>query len=161
MRETTNYKLQLPDYNNTADIEVLNENFEKLDTELNKKAGATELGAIQTELNMKMDKQIGYSLISDSEKADIQTLKERADLQWSSIKGAKYEESKDDQTEIWTTIATKNNIKIAERIEHPKNQQGQFVTIIKIYNSEGTSVVFQSTITEYKDSQGTYITEVV
>ena len=34
MPKTTNYDLEKPDMNSTADIEVLNNNFDKIDTEL-------------------------------------------------------------------------------------------------------------------------------
>ena len=75
MRQTTNYKLQKPDYNNVADIEVINGNFEVIDTELKKKI---ELDVLSDLLNAKVDKEAGKGLSSndftDDKKEKLESL---------------------------------------------------------------------------------------
>lgn len=138
-----------------------------------------EVLAIIQKMNMdarfdaKVDKLEGHSLISTAEKDTIARLdqkeeaweeklvqlEQRADTQWSLIKGADYVSNRTEQG-IWITVATKNGIKVAERLEHPKNAQGKYITLIKIFSSSG-QVLAQSTITEWKDEQtGKYHEEV-
>ncbi len=138
-----------------------------------------EILAIIQQLNLgeridaKVDKVEGYSLISVSEKetiarldqkeeaweSKIVQLEQRADIQWSLIQGADYVQERLAEGG-WLTIATKNGTKIAERMEQPKNAQGKYITLVKIFDSSG-QVVAQSTITEWKDEQtGKYHEEV-
>ncbi|MDO5096492.1 MAG: hypothetical protein Q4D65_08015 [Peptostreptococcaceae bacterium] len=84
MRQTLNYKFQQPDYNNVADIEVLNGNFDILDSELKKKAGEAEVNDaiqkldIENKLNGKVDKEEGKGLseqnFTQTEKTKLENL---------------------------------------------------------------------------------------
>ena len=77
MRQTSNYSLSLPEYNDVADIEIINGNFDKIDTELGEKANLSDL-------ENKVDKQPGKSLSSndftDEEKQKLSNLPNQAEL---------------------------------------------------------------------------------
>lgn len=81
MRKTPNYEFRLPDYNNIADVEIINQNFEKVDAELKKCAGGDELKNL---LNTKVDKEDGKELSSndftDEEKQKLSNLLDQVAL---------------------------------------------------------------------------------
>ncbi len=91
MRQTPNYKFQQPDYNNVADIEVLNGNFDILDSELKKKAGEAEVNDaiqkldIENKLNGKVDKEDGKGLseqnFTQTEKTKLENLPNNTELE--------------------------------------------------------------------------------
>ena len=134
MDKTEKLGLNLPKYNEYADVELLNENFQILDNA----AGAEDLQELQGE---------------------IKGLQERADVAFMEIKGARYEESKNAVTGVWTTTAYVDGAKIAEKIDSPKNAQGEYIVVINLYDA---GVITETiTITEWKDETGKWIKEVV
>ena len=134
MDKTEKLGLNLPQYNEYADVEILNENFQILDNT----AGAEDLQELQGE---------------------IKGLQERADVAFLEIKGARYEESKNAITGVWTTTAYVGGVKIAEKIDNPKNVQGEYIVVINLY--EAGLITETVTTTEWKDGTGKWIKEVV
>ena len=141
MDKTEKLGLNLPKYNEYADVDVLNENFRILDNA----AGAEDLERIDEDLQELQ--------------GEIEGIKERADVAFLEIKGARYEESKNAITGVWTTTAYVGGVKIAEKIDNPKNAQGEYIVVINLY--EAGVITETITITEWKDETGKWIKEVV
>lgn len=92
-------------------------------------------------------------------KVDIATLQSFNFDNLLELKGTTYTESKD-VTGAWTTTIMLGSRKVAERVSHPKDGAGKFVTDVKVYKEDGQAILKEATITEYKDTDGRYITEV-
>ena len=140
MDKTEKLGLNLPKYNEYADVEILNENFRILDNA----AGAEDLERIDEDLQELQ--------------GEIKGLQERVDVAFMEIKGARYEESKNAVTGVWTTTAYVGGAKIAEKIDNPKNAQGKYIVVINLY--EDGVITETITITEWKDGTGKWIKEV-
>lgn len=93
-----------------------------------------------------------------SSKIDITTLQSFDFENWLELKGAKYTEIKDNDN-VWVSTIAINTKIIAIKKDYPKNQFGEFITNITVYDEFG-AIMKETNCKEYKNSQGNYIKEV-
>ncbi len=92
--------------------------------------------------------------------ADITSLKGFDFENLLELPGTKHTAIKN-ESGVWITTIKIGERKLAEKIENPKDGQGKFITTLKLYESDGIQIKKSVTITEYKNSNGNWVTEVV